>query len=150
MALNLKRMAKCHLSAIFRYLPIYYSAGATMGFSWIFMFVNRSKSWRHLNDALSCSIPKYKNASYPVLVNICWDRMGSISYFNSALGSRKRLCEWLLWKEWLKDYGFMEKNEKISMSGIKIIYIAILFSQECTESINSNSAVVTLYDGLAR
>ena len=33
MALNLKRMAKCHLSAIFRYLPIYYSAGATMGFS---------------------------------------------------------------------------------------------------------------------
>ena len=42
MALNLKRMAKCHLSAIFRYLPIYYSAGATMGFSWIFMFVNRS------------------------------------------------------------------------------------------------------------
>ena len=43
----------------------------------------------------------------------------------------------------------MEKNEKISMSGIKIIYIEILFSQECTESINSNSAVVTLYDGLA-
>lgn len=34
----------------------------------------------------------------------------------------------------------MEKNEKISMSGIKIIYIEILFSQECTESINSNSA----------
>ena len=33
MALNLKRMEKCHLSAIFRYLPIYYSAGATMGFS---------------------------------------------------------------------------------------------------------------------
>ena len=33
MALNLKRMAKYHLSAIFRYLPIYYSAGATMGFS---------------------------------------------------------------------------------------------------------------------
>lgn len=42
MALNLERMAKCHLSAIFRYLPIYYSAGATMGFSRIFMFVNRS------------------------------------------------------------------------------------------------------------
>ena len=33
MALNLKQMEKCHLSAIFRYLPIYYSAGATMGFS---------------------------------------------------------------------------------------------------------------------
>ena len=41
MALNLKRMAKCHLSAIFRYLPIYYSAGATMGFSRFFAFVNR-------------------------------------------------------------------------------------------------------------
>jgi hypothetical protein len=66
--------------------------------------------------------------------------------FQLGFGSHKRLCEWLLWKEWLKDYGFMEKNEKISMSGIKIIYIEILFSQECTESINSNSAVVTLYD----
>ena len=44
MALNLKRMAKCHLSAIFRYLTIYYSAGATVGFSSFFAFVNRSKS----------------------------------------------------------------------------------------------------------
>ena len=40
MALNLKRM----VNAIFRYLPIYCSAGATMGFSRIFTFVNRSKS----------------------------------------------------------------------------------------------------------
>ena len=48
MALNLKRMAKCHLSAIFRYLPIYYSAGTTMGFSRIFTFVNRSRIMRKI------------------------------------------------------------------------------------------------------
>ena len=38
MALNLKRM----VSAIFRYLQIYCSAGTTVGFSRIFAFVNRS------------------------------------------------------------------------------------------------------------
>ena len=38
MALNLKRM----VNAIFRYLPIYYSAGTTVGFSSFFAFVNRS------------------------------------------------------------------------------------------------------------
>ena len=38
MVLNLKRM----VNAIFRYPPIYCSAGATMGFSRIFAFVNRS------------------------------------------------------------------------------------------------------------
>ena len=40
MALNLKRM----VNAIFRYPQIYYSAGATMGFSSFFAFVNRSRS----------------------------------------------------------------------------------------------------------
>jgi len=38
MALNLKRM----VNAIFRYPQIYYSAGATMGFSSFFAFVNRA------------------------------------------------------------------------------------------------------------
>ena len=40
MALNLKRM----VNAIFRYLPIYCSAGTIVSFSKIFAFVNRSKS----------------------------------------------------------------------------------------------------------
>ena len=53
MALNLKRM----VNAIFRYLPIYCSAGATMGFSRIFTFVNRSLivHYRYLNHIVySC------------------------------------------------------------------------------------------------
>ena len=40
MALNLKRM----VNAIFRYSPIYCSAGTSVGFSSFFAFVNRSKS----------------------------------------------------------------------------------------------------------
>lgn len=46
MALNLKRM----VNAIFRYLPIYYSAGTTVGFSRIFAFVNRSPTY--------CTVPE--------------------------------------------------------------------------------------------
>ena len=44
MALNLKRM----VSAIFRYLQIYCSAGTTVGFSRIFAFVNRSRFVRKI------------------------------------------------------------------------------------------------------
>ena len=47
MALNLKRM----VSAIFRYLQIYCSAGTTVGFSRIFAFVNRSNKLRKLKKA---------------------------------------------------------------------------------------------------
>ena len=57
MALNLKRMAKCHLSAIFRYLPIYYSAGTTVGFSSFFAFVNRSLIVHY--PQISCSLRVY-------------------------------------------------------------------------------------------
>ena len=60
MALNLKRMAKCHLSAIFRYLPIYYPAGATMGFS-SFCFCQQVPYCILSFHVPSCHIPPYSH-----------------------------------------------------------------------------------------